>query len=57
MIGIDVFGIYRRVGNLFRMKYNYDALFVSECDPSKIVGEEATIFFEGKFLIFVARRF
>jgi len=46
---IDVFRIYQRLGNLFRMKYNQGKLFESESDPSEVIGREEVVFFEGKF--------
>jgi len=46
---IDVFKIYQRLGNFFRIKCNKGKLFVSEFDPSEFIDREAVIFFEGKF--------
>ena len=49
MMEIDVFRIYQRLGNLFRMKYNQGKLFESEFDPSGVIRREEVVFFEGKF--------
>ncbi|MCS7365261.1 MAG: hypothetical protein NDF54_07495 [archaeon GB-1867-035] len=46
---IDVFRIYQRLGNFFRMKYNQGRMFESRSEPSEVIRREEVIFFEGKF--------
>jgi len=49
LMEIDVFRIYQRLGNFFRMKYNESNLFESDFVPNGIIGREELVFFEGKF--------
>ncbi|MEM3871136.1 MAG: hypothetical protein QXE05_01030 [Nitrososphaeria archaeon] len=49
MFAPDVFKIYARFGNFFRIRYNLGKIFVWESNPKEKIGIGKTIFFEGKF--------
>jgi hypothetical protein len=45
----DVFKVYARFGNFFRIHYNLGKMFVWENDPKEKIGSGKTVFFGGKF--------
>jgi len=49
MSTIDIFKVYNRFGNLFRISHNIDKIFLWKNDPSERIGSEKTIFLGGKF--------
>lgn len=49
MSSTDVFRIYDRFGNFFRMNYTKGVLYKFETNPLEIIGPGKTIFFQGTF--------
>jgi hypothetical protein len=49
MFAPDVFKVYARFGNFFRINYKLGKIFIWESDPKEKIGIGKTIFFGGKF--------